>query len=315
MDYFLLILGFFLLVKGADFFVSGSSSIAKRFGIQEFIIGLTLVAFGTSAPELAVSTTAAIAGQNEIAISNVLGSNLFNIMAVLGFSSLMVPIAIEKNIVKKDLPFSLIVTIALLIMSLDTFTLNKEINLISHLDGFILLCFLGYFLYKTIKFGLSNKNAIEVEEIQSLSISKSIFLVIVGLAGVVLGGDLVVKSASNIARFFQISETIIGLTIVALGTSLPEFVTTVVAAKKGSANMALGNVVGSNIFNLALILGLTTVIKPIAVKVINVYDILILIAVSFILLIMCATSSSLKKVHGIILIILLVAYYTFIFAR
>ncbi len=315
MDYFLLILGFMLLVKGADFFVSGSSSIAKKFGIQEFIIGLTLVAFGTSAPELAVSTTASLAGQNEIAISNVLGSNLFNIMAVLGFSALIIPITVEKNIAKKDLPFSLFIAVFLLLMSADTILFKKEINIISRFDGLILLCFLSYFLYKTIRYGLQNKNTIEVDEIEALPISRSIFLVIVGLVGVVLGGDIVVNSASNIARYFNVSETIIGLTIVALGTSLPEFVTTVVAAKKGSADMALGNVVGSNIFNLALILGLTTVIKPVAVQMVNIYDMTILIFVTIILLVMCRTTESLKKIHGIILIILLISYYIFIFIR
>lgn len=315
MDYFLLILGFMLLVKGADFFVSGSSSIAKKFGIQEFIIGLTLVAFGTSAPELAVSTTASLAGQNEIAISNVLGSNLFNIMAVLGFSALIIPITVEKNIAKKDLPFSLFIAVFLLLMSADTILFKKEINIISRFDGLILLCFLSYFLYKTIRYGLQNKNTIEVDEIEALPISRSIFLVIVGLVGVVLGGDIVVNSASNIARYFNVSETIIGLTIVALGTSLPEFVTTVVAAKKGSADMALGNVVGSNIFNLALILGLTTVIKPVAVQMVNIYDMTILIFVTIILLVMSRTTESLKKIHGIILIILLISYYIFIFIR
>ncbi len=315
MDYFMLFLGFLLLVKGADFFVAGSSSIAKRFGIQEFIIGLTLVAFGTSAPELAVSVTASLAGQNEIAISNVLGSNLFNIMAVLGFSSLVIPIAIEKNIAKKDLPFSIVVTIGLLIMALDSFIFKAPINQISRIDGLILLAFLGYFLYKNISFALNNKNDIETEEIESLTIPKSIFGVVIGLAGVVLGGDLVVDSASSIARTFNVSETIIGLTIIALGTSLPELVTTVVAAKRGSADMALGNVIGSNVFNLALILGLTSVIEPVSVELVNIYDIGVLIVVSLILLAMCLKSTHLRKKHGIVLIVSLAAYYAFIFIR
>ncbi|MFV0519800.1 MAG: calcium/sodium antiporter [Lachnospirales bacterium] len=315
MDYLLLLLGFVFLVKGADFFVTGSSSIAKKFGIPEFIIGLTLVAFGTSAPELAVSLTASLAGQNEIAISNVVGSNIFNIFAVLGFSALILPIKVDKNILSKDLPFSFVAAIVTLFLSADIFLGSENTNVITRGDGLTLLVLFCVFLYYTITYALNNKEAVESEEIESLPIYKSVFLIFVGLAGVVMGGNFVVDSATNIALSFNVSETIIGLTIVALGTSLPEFVTTVIATKKGNADMALGNVVGSNIFNLLLILGLTATIDPITVVSVNLYDLVVLIVLTLVVILMSASSKKIDRKEGIILILGLVAYYIFIFVR
>ncbi len=315
MDYIILLLGFVFLVKGADFFVSGSSSIAKKFGIPEFIIGLTLVAFGTSAPELAVSVTASLAGQNEIAVSNVVGSNIFNIFAVLGFSSLILPIKVDSNILKKDLPYSLVAAFAALVMSADIFLSGTDINVLSRGDGLILLLLFAIFLYYTISYALNNKEQLEGEEIEALPTWKSMIFIVLGLVGVVMGGNFVVDGATNIALSFNVSETIIGLTVVALGTSLPELVTTVVATKKGNADMALGNVVGSNIFNILLILGLTSTIDPVTVQTVNLYDLIVLLALTLVVIFMSATSKKIDRKEGIILLIGLVAYYIFIFIR
>ncbi|MFV0441635.1 MAG: calcium/sodium antiporter [Lachnospirales bacterium] len=315
MEYLLLVVGFLLLVKCADFFVSGSSSVAKKLGVEEFIIGLTLVAFGTSAPELAVSVTASLQEQNEIAISNVLGSNIFNILAVLGISSIILPIKVDKNILSKDLPLSLVAAIATLVMCLDGFLEGSTTTVVSRGDGLILLLLFSIFLYYTISYSVNNKNIIANEEICPLPLWKSLLLIGIGLIGIVMGGKLVVYSATIIASDFGVSETIIGLTIVALGTSLPELVTTVVATKKGSADMALGNVVGSNIFNILLILGITSVIDPVYVNTENISDAIILVLITIVLIIMAYTSRKIQRAEGIVLISLLAMYYVFIFVR
>ena len=272
-----LVIGFVLLVKGADLFVDGSSSVAKKFHIPTVVIGLTIVAFGTSAPELAVSMSAALKGSNDIAIGNVVGSNIFNTLVVLGASAALTPIAVEKGIIKKDYPLSIFAAVLLAVLSLDIL-FGADAMVISRVDGIILLVCFAFFLYSTIKSALSGKTEVEEEEIKNIPIWKSLLFIVIGLAGIVFGGDLSVEGAKEIARFFGLSEALIGLTIVAFGTSLPELVTSVIAAKKGESDIAVGNVVGSNIFNVFLIIGASATILPMNVSSSYVFDMAVLVA-------------------------------------
>ncbi|MFV0441634.1 MAG: calcium/sodium antiporter [Lachnospirales bacterium] len=315
MDYLFLVIGIALLVKGADFFVSGSSSVAKRLGVEEFIIGLTLVAFGTSAPELAVSVTASLQGQNEIAISNVIGSNIFNILTVLGISSIILPLNVDKNILSKDLPFSIVATLAVFIMCIDIPLGNGTTNAISRGDGLLLLLFFCIFLFYTFSYAAKNKVVSNDNQTETLPLLTSVFLSILGLICVITGANIVIKHATNIAVAFNISQTIIGLTIVAIGTSLPELVTSIVAAKKGNSDIAIGNIVGSNIFNIVFILGTTATIDTVTVNSSNIMDIIIATIVSCILLVMAFTSRKIQRSEGIVLVFLLVLYYLFITFR
>ena len=253
--YIVLVVAFVGLIKGADFFVDGAASMAKKLGIPSVIIGLTIVAMGTSAPEAAVSITAALDKSNGIALGNVIGSNLFNLLVVLGFCMLMTTVPTTKEILKRDFPWNIIATVAVILMVLDA--------KISRIEGIILLVlfvsYIGYVVYKAIK----NREASDEDEVKNISWPKSIMLLLIGIVLIVLGGDLVVDSATSIARSWGVNDMLIGLTIVACGTSLPELVTSIVAARKGECDMAIGNVVGSNMFNLLFILGMTTTITPI----------------------------------------------------
>ena len=270
-----LLVGFLLLVKGADWFVEGASSIAKKIKIPSFVIGLTIVAFGTSAPELAVSITAALKGSNDIAIGNVVGSNIFNILVVLGMSAAITPIIVEKGMIKRDYPISIIVSVLLGILAMDTILWKKPGMQIGRMDGIILLIVFAAYMFMTVKSGIQNRT--EEEPIEELSLWKSILISVLGLAGIVLGGDWAVDGAKEIARTLGLSEALIGLTIVAIGTSLPELVTSIVAARKGENDIAVGNVIGSNIFNMLLILGVSSIIHPMDVSQTYLYDIVMLI--------------------------------------
>ena len=285
----LLVVGFVALIKGADFFVDGSSGLAANFKVPGVIIGLTIVAMGTSAPELAVSTSAAIAGSNEIALSNVVGSNIFNLLGVLGICALIHPIPIDKTIMKRDYPISVIISfITLLAVGLG-FVLSgnfaetgmlDNVGEISRIYGLILLVmFVAYIAMLIIQ---ARKDRQQEEAAVPMPVWKCILLILVGLACIIIGGELVVDNAKKIAAAAGMSETLIGLTIVAIGTSLPELVTSIVASKKGENGLAVGNVVGSNIFNILFILGVSSTIHPIAVNLASVLDLAILIAVSII---------------------------------
>ena len=274
MDYILLIIGFVLLIKGADFFVDGSSSVAKILKVPTIIIGLTVVAFGTSMPELSVSVTAALRGSNDLAVSNVLGSNIFNLLVVLGCCALVKPVAAKWSLLKKEFPFSILITIILLLVDSD-FSIMKVIDgnkgfVLGRWAGLLFLILFVLYIYATVKSALRSRaeaKDMEEEEYKTMSPLKSGIYIVIGLIGIVWGGNLVVDSASNIALTFGWSQTFIGLTIVALGTSLPELVTSVVAARKGENDLAVGNVVGSNIFNILLILGVSSFITPITLDV------------------------------------------------
>ena len=309
-----LVIGFVLLVKGADLFVDGSSSLAKKFHVPTVIIGLTIVAFGTSAPELAVSMSAAMKGSNDIAIGNVVGSNIFNTLVVLGASAALTPIAVDKGIIKKDYPLSILAAVLLAVLSLDII-FGKDAMVIGRVDGVILLVCFAFFLYTTIKTALKGNGAGEEEEIKNIPLWKSLLFIAIGLAGIVFGGDLSVEGAKDIARFFGLSEALIGLTIVAFGTSLPELVTSVIAAKKGESDIAVGNVVGSNIFNIFLIIGTSATILPMNVSSSYVFDMAVLVATMVIPFIVIVKTKKVSRAQGLVMIGAYVLYTIYLIMR
>lgn len=317
----LLVAGFVALIKGADLFVDGSSSLAAIFKVPSIIIGLTIVAMGTSAPELAVSTSAAINGSNEIAVSNVVGSNLFNLLMVLGVCALIKPLPLDNVIKKRDFPFSIIITIALfaalgvgVLRSTDfaAVKMNDTVTTLERWMGIALLVIFVIYLIVLIRSALKNKT--EGEAVKQMSPLKSVLFILIGIALIVAGGHFVVESAKYIAAAFGMSETLIGLTIVAVGTSLPELVTSVVASRKGENGLAVGNVVGSNIFNILLILGLSGTIHPIGVNLASMVDFAILIAAS-ILVYLFSLRNKINRPQGAVMIQLYVAIMVFAIVR
>ena len=287
----LLIVGFVLLIKGADFFVVGSASVARLLKIPAFVIGLTVVAMGTSAPEAAVSITAGASGSNEIAISNVIGSNIFNLLVVAGICAVIKPYKIEKTLLNRDFTVNVIASVLLLGLLLIGNTLGR-------IDGIVLLilfiAYLVFIVYKAFK----NKEENQDEEMKTASPIVSVLFIIGGLAAIIFGGQLVVNNAEAIALALNWSETFIGLTIIAIGTSLPELVTSIVAAKKGESGLALGNVIGSNIFNIMLILGLSSTITPIPVAQSELINILILIGATALIYVACLAKKGMGRVVG-----------------
>ena len=320
MSYILLVIGFVLLIKGADIFVSGASNISKRLGIPSVIVGLTIVSLGTSAPELAVSAISAIKGNNEIAVGNVLGSNLFNTLVVLGVTTIIMTLTIKKSEVKRDYTINILATTVLLFLTFTTILGGRD-NYISRLDGIVLLIgcisYITYLVLSVKRGKVSSENIQEelaVESVSEISIFKSIIKLIIGIAGIVIGGQVVVDSATNIATSLGMSEKLVGLTIVAIGTSLPELVTSVVAALKGEKDIALGNILGSNIFNILLIIGLSSAISPIAVSNNLLFDFIFLIIVTLIIGIMIYFNKKEEKNFGKKEGIILVAFYVFYMA-
>lgn len=311
-----IVLGFILLVKGADWFVDGSSSIAKKLRIPAVVIGLTVVAFGTSAPELAVSVSAALKGSNDIALGNVVGSNIFNTLVVLGASAAITPIAVGKSAIKKDFPLSIFAAILIGALCMDTILFKAPMMGISRLDGIILLICFAFFMYITVKDGLKNRADAEEEEIKSFTTGKSILFIIVGLAGIVAGGQLTVNCAKEVARAIGMTEAVIGLTVVAIGTSLPELVTSVIAAKKGESDIAVGNVIGSNIFNIFFIIGVSATILPMQnLDVSYIFDLAVLIAVMIVTYIPIAITKKVTRGMGITMVLAYVAYTAYLIAR
>ncbi len=332
--YVLLLVGFVLLIKGADFFVEGSSSIAKTLKVPSIIIGLTIVAMGTSAPELAVSVSAGLAGSNEIAVSNVIGSNMFNLLIIGGLTAIIAGMKVDSATLKRDFPFAIGAGIILLIFCVDVlfqgqlstslfdFAGNQYAGSIGLVKGLILLAFFAVYMFLLIKSTLaSRKTALnaeieeEEEEIKTHSVPVSILFVVGGAIAIVFGGDLVVDSASAIAATFGLSQTLIGLTIVAIGTSLPELVTSMVAIKKGENDLALGNIVGSNIFNIFMVLAISAICHPITVYMKNVYD-LIFLAIASLFLYVCAfTKKNVSRAEGAIIFLSYIAYMVYVCIR
>ena len=314
MMYVWLIVGFILLIKGADYFVDGSSSVAKIFRVPSIIIGLTVVAFGTSCPEAAVSITASIEGKNAISLGNVIGSNIFNLLVVTGASAVVMPMAVDKKMLKREFPFSILVAVILLAFAADTLLRGKETNAVGRGAGIALLILFVLFVGFMVWSALKNRTQSQ-EEYKTLSLTRSILYIILGLAAIIVGGQLVVDSATDIARTFGLSETLIGLTIVAMGTSLPELVTSIVAAVKGESDLALGNVIGSNIFNILLILGASATIAPLSVEIEIIYDTIILIGMSVVVYIMAFGKKRIGRIEGLIMLLGYAAYMTYIIMR
>ena len=303
----LLLVGFVFLIKGSDFFVDGASSIASLLKIPTIIVGLTIVALGTSAPEAAVSITSSITGSNAMAVSNVIGSNLFNMLMVIGISALLSNLLMEKSVLEKDLPFLVGITLLwaiFIIIGWDITNIEGIILLI------ILVAYIALLVYNTRKSG----EATEVEE-PKFTLPKSIIFILVGLAGIVLGGDLVVDSASAIAIALGMSETLVGLTIVAIGTSLPELVTSITALRKGENQLVIGNVIGSNIFNILFVLGASSAISAIPLDSSMLIDVLFMLAVTVLCFIFGKTQEKYDKKEGVILIVLFVVYMAFAILR
>lgn len=316
MSYILLIIGFVLLIKGADLFVDGASSIAKALKIPSLIIGLTIVAFGTSAPEAAVSITGAFAGANDITVGNVVGSNIFNLLVVVGVAAFICPLKVKKSIITKEFPFAILGAFVLIVLGLDSKYHNYTDNVLTRADGIMLLVLLAIFMYYLIELALtSRKEGLEDEEgeeIKTYTMPKSILLCVVGIIGIVLGGDWVVDAASDIALTFGMSQSLVGLTIVAIGTSLPELVTSIVAARKGQSDIALGNVIGSNIFNIFFVLGISAFIHEITINGAVFLDMFIMMTASFIAYGFAASKRSINKLEGAFLVGLYVIYMTFV---
>lgn len=318
MMYFLLIAGFVLLIKGADFFVDGSSATARRLGIPPIVIGMTIVAMGTSLPETSVSVTASLAGKNELSISNAVGSNIFNLMVVAGLCAILCPLPIRRETLKRDFPFS--VFAAAVLLGFGFFT-----GRISRTAGVVLLLLFAIFLYimvsaansamKSKRSGASHRSDDDNDEDELISTWRCIVYIIGGIAAIAAGGKMVVEGASDIARSFGMSDNLIGMTIVALGTSLPELVTSIVAAKKDEIDMALGNVIGSNVFNILFVLGIAAVISPIGFSVQNSIDTVFLIASSLMTLLFCLPKKKLLRWHGASMAAIYAGYAVYLFLR
>lgn len=304
----LLALGFVLLVKGADWFVEGASGIADKFGIPQLVIGLTIVAMGTSAPETAVSITAAIKGNADIAVGNVVGSNILNILIILGISSVITSIAVAKTTIRYEIPIMLGITFLLLGFGANGGTICLWEGII------LLLCFAGYIGYM---FLMVKKGEMQAEEMESAKkpLWKMLLAAVIGLGLIILGSDITVDAATALAKIFGMSEKFIGLTVVALGTSLPELFTSVIAARKGKADIAIGNIVGSNIFNILFVIGTSALIIPVVFEMSFVIDCLVAVAAGVILWLCVCRKKKLNRLDGIIMLAAYAAYFVYLLLK
>lgn len=306
----LLLLGFALLIKGADFLVDGCVSVAKMLRVPSLIIGLTIVAFGTSCPELSVSVTASMSNQNAMAYANVVGSNIFNLLVVVGVSAIVAPFCVKPSILKIEMPISLGLAVLLVLFTAGVF--RGASAAVGQAEGVILiLLFIVFVIYMVISALKSRTEAEEEDEVKKRPWWMALIFVVGGLAAIVWGGNLVVESASKIAAAFGMSENLIGLTIVALGTSLPELVTSVVAAKKGESDLALGNAVGSNIFNILMVLGVAAAISPVTVELEAVIDTIFLIAATAVVLVMACQKKHINRTEGFVMVLMYAAYMVY----
>lgn len=308
----ILIIGFALLVKGADFFVEGASDIARKLGIPSIVIGLTIVALGTSLPELAVSVTAALKESNDIALGNVTGSNLMNLLVVVGLAAVIQPMSVKRSVLKRDYVMSFLMALLMLGGAVDIFW-NEGRAAISGLDAAVLLVVTAGYMYRLIRSAVRNRVIEQFGITRPLPVS--LLFCIGGAAAIIGGGQMVVNSATELAYEIGLSETLVGLTIVAIGTSLPELVTSVVAARKGESEIALGNVLGSNTLNIGFILGTSGVIHPIAVKVENVYDMLILLVMTIAFFIPLWYKERVSRFTGITMLVCYLGYMVYIITR
>ena len=307
----LLLVGFILLIKGADIFVDGASSLAENFKVPKMVIALTIVAFGTSAPELAVSIQAILAGSSEIVLGNVVGSNILNILLILGLSSLFSPMGVKDNTVHKEIPLTILISTLLMALSFDNMFNTKTVNVISRDDGLAIILFFVIFIYYLLSV---MKNRDKKEKLNpKYNIFMSILLLGLGLVGIVVGSNFVVDNASNIAKILGVSDKMISLTIVALGTSLPELVTSVQASRKGENDIAIGNIIGSNIFNIGIVIGIPAFfINNIKVGSFNYIDMFMMIFSAVILYILTRKHNKIDRKEGIVMLIMFMAYYSYV---
>lgn len=307
----LLVVGFVVLIKGADFFVDGASGVAANFKVSKMLIGLTIVSFGTSAPEFAVSVKSLLSGNGDIVLGNVIGSNILNILLILGVSALFHSLTVKNNTVKKELPITMLITIAFAALMSDNIFDKSIKNAFTRLDGFILMLFFLVFIYYLISMA---RNKIENEkDEETISMKKAIIFTIVGLIGIILGSNFVVDSASAIAQALGVSERLISLTIIALGTSLPELVTSVTATRKGEFDIAIGNVVGSNIFNIGMVIGIpVTLFGGIGSIAFSYIDLIIMVVSAVLLFMFSFNDYKISKREGIIFLLLFLAYYSYV---
>ena len=307
----LLIFGFVILIKGADLFVDGASGIALNLKVSKMLIALTIVAFGTSAPEFAVSVKSIISGNGDIVLGNVIGSNILNILLILGISALFHSLTVKNNTVKKELPITMLITTLFAVLLSDHIFDKSLINTFTRSDGVVLLLFFLVFIYYLISMS-KNKVEDEVSE-DKLSVSKSIIFTVIGLVGIILGSNFVVDSASFIAKTLGVTERLISLTIIALGTSLPELVTSITATRKGEYDIAIGNVVGSNIFNIGMVIGIpTTIFGGIGVINFSYIDLIVMIAASVLLFMFSFKDYKITKLEGVLFLIIFVTYYSYV---
>lgn len=310
MTYIFFILGFVILIKGADLLVDGSVSIAKRYGISAIVIGLTIVAFGTSTPELAVNIMSSLRGATDIAIGNILGSNIANIFLILGVSAIVAPLTVHKNTIFKEIPFSLLAALAVGFLALDTMFDAGARSALTRGDGLVLLGYFAIFLYYI--FGIAKDNPEEQVEGQTQHLGKkrSLFYIVIGLAMLVLGGRWIVEGAISIATLLGMKESVIGLTVVAVGTSLPELATSVIAARKGQSDIAIGNVVGSNIFNIFWILGVSALIAPLPFSLTEMSNIIMTGVASILLFaaLFVGKKHTLQRWQGVVFVCIYIGY-------
>ena len=310
-----LVIGFVLLVKGADLFVDGACDLSAKLRIPAYIVGLTVVAFGTSLPEAAVSITASLQGSNEIAIGNIIGSNIFNTLVVLGASALFAPVAVKGNILKRDFPFCIGITAVMIVLLM---TLNHGDIALTRLDGIILLALFAVFMVGSVVMGKKESKLIESAEDSEkadLPMWKCLLFIIIGFVGVVVGGQLTVKGAKELALMAGMSERVVGLTVVAIGTSLPELVTSITATRKGDSGLALGNAIGSNLFNILFILGMSATICPLNVLSESIIDCIILLVSAVILYVFARTKKTMNRWEGIVCVFLYVGYTAYLLIR
>jgi cation:H+ antiporter len=314
----LIVVGFALLIKGADFMVDGAASLARRLGVSSLVIGLTVVAFGTSAPELVVSLIASVQGSNDITLGNLLGSSISNILLILGVSAAIYPLAVKRGTVWKEIPLAFLAAVMVAIMAADRLIDGRDFAEISRIDGLVLLAFFTIFLYYT--YGLARAKPadnFDAQEIKDLSLTKSLIYLVGGLIGLTLGGKWTVDGATTVARLLGASDALIGLTVVAIGTSLPELATSATAALKKDVDIAVGNVIGSNIFNLFWVMGLTGTIGALPFSRDLTFDALMTVAVSALvfLIMFIGKKHVLQRSQGVMFIGLYVAYISFLVIR
>jgi cation:H+ antiporter len=309
----LLVVGFVILIKGANFFVDGASSTAQNFKVSKMLIGLTIIAFGTSAPEFAISMQSLAKGSTDMLLGNVIGSNIMNILLILGVAAVINPIKIKDNTIKKELPFCMLISTLLVVLFLDIKLTGGAVNQITRSDAIIILLFFGIFIYYLINLSKQKKEKKE-EEKPKFKLGKSLLFIAIGLAAIILGSNMVVNNASSIALKLGWSERLIALTIIAFGTSLPELVTTIVSSRKGEQELLIGNIVGSNIFNTCVVLGIPVAlygtITPLSF---NYIDLVVLVGSSFLLFIIAATQRKISRFEGILMLVSFFIYYALVF--